>query len=159
MLKHRLTQAVELPALVFHRLVVFQNGLAHLEVAFFHLALRLLNGAREHGGFDGIAFLHTQLGKQSKGRLAGEHLHQFVVECKEESAGALVALATGTTAQLVVDATAFVALGADDVQSTHVFHRCKEAQAVKHEVAEGVQVVLQVLGTGGSNLILCNAWD
>ena len=158
MLKHRLTQAVELPALVFHRLVVLKDGLAHLEVAFFHLALCLLHGARQHGGFDGIAFLHAEFGKQSEGCFTCEHLHQFVIKCKEESAGALVALAAGATAQLVVDATTFVAFSANDVQSTHVFHRCKEAQAVQHEVAEGVKVVLQILGVGGGYLVLGDAW-
>ena len=49
--------------------------------------------------------------------LRGEALHQVVVEGQVEARRAGVALAAGAAAELVVDAAALVALGADDVQA------------------------------------------
>ena len=49
-----------------------------------------------------------------------EDLHQVVFEGDEEPARARISLTAGTTAQLVVDAAALVALGADDVQPADV---------------------------------------
>ena len=46
--------------------------------------------------------------------------HQVVVERQEENAGTGVALATGTTAKLVVDTAGFVAFGTENMQSAQI---------------------------------------
>ena len=51
---------------------------------------------------------------------------EVVVEGQVETRGARVALAAGTTAQLVVDAPGLVALGAEDVQTVKVGHALAE---------------------------------
>ena len=48
---------------------------------------------------------------------AAEQAHKVVFERQVELRGARVALTAGTAAQLVVDTSAFVALGADDAQA------------------------------------------
>ena len=49
--------------------------------------------------------------------LGAEDAHQIVLQRQEEFRGAGIALAAGTAAQLVVDAPAFMALGADDIEA------------------------------------------
>src|SRR6267378_7806587 len=95
-----------------------QQVLADVEVVRLDLALRLLDLAGEHAAFDHLAFLHAGHLQQPLGaqRIA-EDAHQVVLHRQVEAARARVALAARATAQLIVDAAGFVALGADDVQA------------------------------------------
>ena len=54
--------------------------------------------------------------------VVAEDAHQVVFERQEELGRAGIALAARTTAQLVVDAPAFVALGADHIEATRLEH-------------------------------------
>ena len=58
-----------------------------------------------------------------------EDAHQVVFHRQVEAARARVALASGAAAQLVVDATRFVALGADDVQAAGAERPCRAGSA------------------------------
>src|SRR5512133_2188997 len=49
--------------------------------------------------------------------LAAEETHQVILERDEELGAAGIALTAGAAAQLAIDATRFVALGAENVQS------------------------------------------
>jgi hypothetical protein len=53
-------------------------------------------------------------------RAGGEEAHQLVLEGQVEAALARVALAAGAAAELVVDAAALVALGAEHVQAAEL---------------------------------------
>ncbi len=105
-------------ALVIGDVVEQQQLLAHVEVVRFDLALRLLDLAREHAALDDLAFLHAGHLQQALGAVRiAEDPHQVVFHRQIEAAGAGVALAAGTAAQLVVDAPRLMPLGADDMQS------------------------------------------
>ena len=54
--------------------------------------------------------------------LRAEDAHQIVLQAQEELRGAGIALAARTAAQLIVDAPAFVAFGADDVEPARGQH-------------------------------------
>ena len=71
---------------------------------------------------DRLAFRHLQLVHDGAQALAGEDAQKRIVERQVEARGTGIALTTGTAAQLVVDATGLVTLGADDVQTTGSQH-------------------------------------
>ena len=104
-------------ALVVRHVVVFEQLLADVEVALFDLALRVFDRARHPRMLDRLALGHLQAVHDRGDAVGGEDAQQRVFQRQEEAAGTGVALAPGTTAQLVVDATRFVAFGADDVQA------------------------------------------
>src|SRR6185312_10136514 len=66
---------------------------------------------------DGLAFLEAELLQHAVHALGPEDAHQIVLQGQEEFAVAGVALAAGPAAQLVVDAPALVALGAEDEEA------------------------------------------
>ncbi len=103
-----------------HHVVVLELALADLEVVAFDLLLRLLDLPRGHLHRDGLAL--GPLVEEEVQPLRPEQPHQFVFERNVEARGAGVALTSGTAAQLVVDAAAFVALGAEDVQPAETDH-------------------------------------
>ena len=106
-------------ALVVGDVIVFEQVLAQVEVVGLDLALGALDLAREHVALDHFAFLHAGRLQPALGALGvAEDPHQVVFERQVEAARARIALAARTAAQLVVDATRFVAFGADDVQAT-----------------------------------------
>ena len=102
-LRMLLAVAVDALALLVHDLVVFEQVLADLEVAFFDLLLGALDAARDHAALDGLALLHAQPGEDVLHPLAGEHPHQVVFQGEVEAAAAGVALAAATAAKLEVD--------------------------------------------------------
>ena len=74
---------------------------------------------REHAALDDLAFLHAGHGQPALRAIRiAEDAHEVVFHRQIEAAGARIALAARTAAQLVVDAARFMALGADDVQAT-----------------------------------------
>ena len=72
---------------------------------------------RHEPRLDGDVLLEAQPLHEPGDPLRGEPLHEVVVERQVEARRARVALAAGAAAELVVDAPAVVALGADDVQA------------------------------------------
>src|SRR5260370_22506970 len=95
--------------------------LAGVEGHALNLLLRTGDRSRHPRMLDG---LHLEAVHQLADplRRRAEDLHQVVLERNEALARAAVALAAGAAAQLVVDAPALVALGADDVQAADVRH-------------------------------------
>jgi len=112
-----LAHAVEDGALLVGDFVVFEEVFAGEEVSFLDffwarripLLMRLSSMAMPSS-------MPRKL-RTFDGPLAGEHLHQVVLEGDVEATGAGIALAAGAAAELVVDAARGVALGADDVEA------------------------------------------
>ena len=69
---------------------------------------------------DRLAFLQAEALQHAAHALRAEDAHQVVFEGQEEVRAAGIALATGTAAQLVVDAPALVPLGADHEQAAGI---------------------------------------
>ena len=72
---------------------------------------------RHQPRLDGHVVVEAEPLHQPGHPVAGEALHQVVLEREVEARRARVALAAGAAAELVVDAPRLVALGADDVQA------------------------------------------
>ena len=66
---------------------------------------------------DRLVFLEAELLQHAVHALGAEDAHQVVLQRQEEFRAAGVALAAGAAAQLVVDAAAFVAFGAEHVEA------------------------------------------
>ena len=115
-----LAVTVDAFALFVHHLVVFQQVLADLEVAFFHFLLGRFNPPRDEAAFDPFPFLHAQPLEDALHPGAGEDPHQVVFQGEEEPAAARVPLAAAATAQLQVDAPRVVPLRADHVQAAQL---------------------------------------
>ena len=109
-------------ALVVGDVVVFEQLLADVEVAGFHLALRRFQRAGDERMLDRFAFRHFQLVHDGAQTLTSKDAQQGIVERQVEARGTGIALTTGATAQLVVDAARFVAFGTDDVQTAGSEH-------------------------------------
>src|SRR3989344_7240924 len=105
-------------ALVVGEVVVFEQLLADIEVASLDLALRVFDRTRHPGMFDRLARLHAEFLHDARQALRTEDAQQIIFEREIEARRSRVALATGTAAQLIVDAPRFMTLGADDLQST-----------------------------------------
>ena len=112
-------------ALLVHHVVVLDDVLAGVEVESLDLLLRALDRAGHPAVLDR---LHLELVHQLADPVGGgpEDLHQVVLEGDEKAAGPGVTLASGTPAELVVDAPRLVALGADYVESTGLAHAVAE---------------------------------
>ena len=80
-----LTLAVHHAALVVGHVVVFQQVLTDVEVAGFHLALGVLDGARHPAVLDGFAVLETQGAHHVAHPVGGENTHQVVFKRKVEA--------------------------------------------------------------------------
>ena len=104
-------------ALVVEHVVVFQDVLAHLEIARFDLLLRFFERLVHPRMGDRFAFFETQPLQDRIHALRPEDAHQVVLQAQEEFRRAGIALTARTAAQLVVDAPAFVAFRADDVET------------------------------------------
>ncbi len=104
-------------ALVVHHVVVLQDLLADVEVARLDLLLSHLQALVHPAMRDRLAFLEAERAHHAVHALRTEDAHQVVVEREVELGAAGIALAARTAAQLVVDAAALVALGAEHVKS------------------------------------------
>ena len=104
-------------ALVVHHVVVLEDLLADVEVARLDLLLRHLERLVHPRMGDRLAFLQAERLQHAVHALGAEDAHQVVVERQVELGAARVALAAGAAAQLVVDAAALVALGAEHVEA------------------------------------------
>ena len=103
-------------ALIVHHVVVLEHVLARIEVARLDLLLRLLQRLVDPGVGDRLAFLQAELLQHAVHAVGAEDAHQVVFERQVELGAAGIALAARTAAQLVVDAPALVALGAEHVE-------------------------------------------
>ena len=110
-----------LPLLV-HDIVILDELLADIEVVPLHLGLGVFNGPADHIVLDGLAFLHTQFFHDTGNPLAAEYAQEIIFEGKIKSRGTGISLPSGPAAQLIVDATAFMSFGAENVKSTQIRH-------------------------------------
>ena len=99
-------------------IIIFQYLLTHIEVAAFDFALGAFDLTGQQAMFDRYAALGSKTIQDGGGAIQGKQAQQRVFKRKIEAAGTRVALAAGTTTQLVVDTAAFVAFGTDNVQTT-----------------------------------------
>jgi hypothetical protein len=115
-------QAIDLLTLLVRDVVVVQQLFANIEVARFDLALRRFDRARHHARLDGFALGHVELVHDHAHAVTREDAQQRVFHGQVEARFARVALPAGTAAQLVVDPTRLMALGADDHQAARSQH-------------------------------------
>ena len=104
-------------ALIVHHIVELQHVLAHVEVARLDLLLRLLQRLVDPGMDDRLALLQSELDQHRIHALGAEDAHQIVLQRQVEFRAPRIALATRASAQLIVDASALVALRADDIEA------------------------------------------
>ena len=102
-LQYLIALRVEHLALIVRDVVVFQQLLAHVEVAALNLALRRLDRARDHPGLDRLAFGELQSLHDGTHAVAGEDSHQRIVKRQIEARRARITLTSGAATQLVVD--------------------------------------------------------
>ena len=105
-------------ALVIHHVVELQQVLADIEVARFDFLLRLFERFIDPGMNDRLVLLQTQLLQHAVKFVGAEDAHEVIFERQEEFRMAGIALAAGAAAQLVIDAAAFVPLGAEHIEPT-----------------------------------------
>ncbi len=120
------------PALIVRDVVVFQKVFTDVEVARLDLLLRFFQRLVDPGMDDRLAFLKAELGEHAAELVRSEDAHQVVFERQIEFRAAGIALTAGTAAQLVVDAAAFVAFGADDIEAAgceRFFLQCRDIVA------------------------------
>src|SRR5450759_1457370 len=101
--------------LLVHDLVVLEHVLAAQEVELLDLDLRLLYHAAQHLGLERLSLFGPQTAEDAVHAVAGEQADELVLGGEIETGLAGVALPAGTAAQLVVDAPALVARGAEHV--------------------------------------------
>ena len=122
-------------ALLVHDVIVLEDALAHGEVDALDLVLGALDGLGDDLVLDGHVVAHVgrdhHLG-DAVHLVAAEQAHEVVLERQVKLGLARIALTTGAAAQLVVDTTGLVALGADDGQ----------AAGGKHALALGLASLL-----------------
>ena len=109
-------------ALVVHHVVVLDDLLADFVIASFDLALRRLDSLRKPLRADRLAILQIGVHHLGEQRVGSEDTQQIVFETEVEPRQSRVALTARPAAQLVVDPTRFVPLGAEDEQSASVQH-------------------------------------
>ena len=120
-LRHHLAPVLEDDlALIVHDVVELENVLAHVEVARLDLLLRLLQRLVDPGMDDRLVVLQAEPLQHRVHALGAEDAHQVVLQRQEEFRAAGIALPARTAAQLVVDATALVPLGADDIEAARL---------------------------------------
>ena len=117
-LQHFIAPMVQHFALVVGHIVVFQHLFAHVEVTPFHFALCIFNLTCQDARLNRHATFRCQFIQDSSRTVKRKQTQQWVLKRQVEAAGTWVALTAGTTAQLIVDTAAFVALRTDNVQAT-----------------------------------------
>ena len=103
--------------LFVHNVVEFQDVAAGCKVVRFDFLLRAFNHVGKHFRFNRHVSDRLERVENGIEAVAGEQTKQIVFRGKIEPAVTGVALTTGTAAQLVVDSSGFVALGADDIKT------------------------------------------
>ncbi len=101
----------------FMTLSYLRMFLAHVEVATFDLLLCLLERLVDPGMDDSLVLLEAKPHQHRIHSIRTEDAHEIIGQRQEEFRAAWVTLTAGAAAQLIVDAAALVALGADDVET------------------------------------------
>ena len=114
--------AVDGLALLVVDVVVFEQVFAGFEVLHFDGFLRLGDALGDELRLDRHVLFHAEAQHEVLHALAAEDAQQVVLQREEEARAAGVALAAGASAELVVDAARFVALGGHDVQAAERDH-------------------------------------
>src|SRR5207302_11390831 len=118
--------AVDDLALVVQDVVELQGALADIEVARLDLDLGLRDGTGHHAGLDGLLVVEAETGHETGDALRREDPDEVVLERVVEARRTRVALAAGSSAELVVDAARLVTLGPDDVEPAQPGHTVAE---------------------------------
>ena len=132
-------------ALLVHHLVVLEDVLADLAVALLDGVLGPLDGLRDHLRLDGH-LVGEGLAHHPAHGAGGEEAHQLVVEAQVEPALARIALTARPTPELVVDAPALVALGAEHVEPAQLADLVAVGLALRPELLEQLVVAGEGLG-------------
>ncbi len=103
-------------ALIVHHVIVFEDILADIEIVPFDAGLGALDGLGDHGVGNRFPVFQSQRSEDLFHAFGEEPAHQIVLQRDEEFRPPRIALTARTAAQLVVDTTAFVPLGADHHQ-------------------------------------------
>ena len=109
-------------ALIVHHVVVFDDLLAHVVIARLDLLLRCLDRLRQPFRTDRLAIGEVAVHHPREQRVGAEDAQQVVLEAQVELRQPGIALAPRAAAQLVVDAPALVAFGADHAQPAGLEH-------------------------------------
>ena len=107
-------------ALLIHDVVVFEHVLPHVEMLGLHPLLGPFDGSGHHGVLDHFSVRYLQSVHDRGDALGAEEPHQVVLEREVEPRRTRVPLASGTSAELAVDAPGFVAFGSDDVEAAEI---------------------------------------
>ena len=110
-----------LPLLV-HHVVIFEDVFARREVLGFDCFLRGCNAFSDEARLNRHIFFHAEPQHQALHAIAAEDAQQIVLQRQIKARTAGIALASGASAKLVVDAARFVPLSADDVQPAERHH-------------------------------------
>ena len=113
--EHLIALTVDDLTLTVHNVIVVKDGFTDRKVAALDLLLGALHDVGEHLALDRLILLDVHAVEDHTHPLAAEDTHQVVLAGEEELALTRVALTAGTSAQLVVDTAALVALRTDDV--------------------------------------------
>ena len=97
-------------ALLIHDVVIFQDIFTDIEIPCLHAFLRPLNRIGNHGGFDLFVFLQPHFFHEIFDAVPAENAKQIIFQRQEKLRTAGIPLASGTSAQLIVDTTTFMAL-------------------------------------------------
>ena len=109
--------AVDGLALLVHHVVVLEQVLSSGEVLRFDGLLRGRDALGDQLRLDRHVLFHAQPQHEVLDAIAAEDAEQVVLQREVEARTAGIALASGTAAQLVVDAARLVPFGAHDVQA------------------------------------------
>src|SRR4051794_27869974 len=120
--QHAAPLLVDHHALRVHDVVVLEDVLAHDEVLLLDLLLRSLDLVREDLRLHRLVVRELELVHDVLDPVAREQAHEIVLAGEVEARLARVALAAGTTAELVVDSPRFVPLGTEHVEAAQPAH-------------------------------------
>src|SRR6185503_2336270 len=136
-------------ALLVEHVVVLEQVLADVEVVRLDLLLRVADRPRDETMLDRDALLHAELLHEVLHPIGAEDAQEIVLERQVEARRPGIALATGSTAQLVVDATRLVPFGSDDVETARLDHLLALARArlliLREDHLEAALVLLRSL--------------
>src|SRR5699024_3026280 len=115
--KHLTTLFVNNLTLFVVYLVVIEKILTDTEVVALDLLLRLLDRVGKHLVLDLLVLGNAQRSEDLHQTLGTAETHQVVLQRDAETGFTRTSLTSGTSAQLIVDTSGFMALRTDDLQT------------------------------------------
>src|SRR5437879_3429311 len=116
--KHGAAISINDFALLGDNIVIINDVFTNIEVVAFNLRLSLFDEARDHGALERHILFHANHFHDLGHTVGSETAHKFIIQGQEETRLTRVALASGTSTQLVINTAGFVTLGTNDVQAT-----------------------------------------